>query len=57
MHQALSIYILPGLVIGCVYGIGSSGLVLAYTTSGVLNLAFGAIAYARCITPWPHGLP
>jgi branched-chain amino acid transport system permease protein len=46
MHQALSIYILPGLVIGCVYGIGSSGLVLAYTTSGVLNLAFGAIAYA-----------
>jgi branched-chain amino acid transport system permease protein len=46
MHEVLNIYIVPGLVIGCVYAIGSSGLVMAYTTSGVLNLGYGAIAYA-----------
>jgi branched-chain amino acid transport system permease protein len=42
----VNIYIIPGLVVGCVYAIAASGLVLSYTTSGVLNLGFGAIAYA-----------
>ena len=46
MDTALNTYIVPGLVIGCIYAIGSSGLVMAYTTSGVLNLGYGAIAYA-----------
>lgn len=42
----VDIYILPGLVIGCIYAIAASGLVMTYTTSGVLNLAYGAIAFA-----------
>lgn len=46
MHDILNTYLVPGFVIGCIYAIGSSGLVMAYTTSGVLNLGYGAIAYA-----------
>ncbi len=46
MTQVLNTYIVPGLVIGCIYAIGASGLVMAYTTSGVLNLGYGAIAFA-----------
>ena len=46
MTQVLNTYIVPGLVVGCIYAIGSSGLVMAYTTSGVLNLGYGAIAFA-----------
>jgi branched-chain amino acid transport system permease protein len=42
----VNIFIVPGLVVGCVYAIAASGLVLAYTTSGVLNLGYGALAYA-----------
>lgn len=44
MHT-LNVYVVPGLVIGCIYAIASSGLVVTYTTSGVLNLGYGAIAY------------
>jgi branched-chain amino acid transport system permease protein len=46
VSQVLNTYVVPGLVIGCIYAIGSSGLVMAYTTSGVLNLGYGAIAFA-----------
>jgi len=46
VSQTLNTYIVPGLVVGCIYAIGSSGLVMAYTTSGVLNLGYGAIAFA-----------
>jgi branched-chain amino acid transport system permease protein len=41
----LNVYIIPGLVIGCVYAIVGVGLVLTYSTSGVLNLAYGAIGF------------
>jgi branched-chain amino acid transport system permease protein len=41
----VDVYIIPGLVIGCVYAIVSAGLILTYSTSGVLNLGYGAIAY------------
>jgi branched-chain amino acid transport system permease protein len=37
--------VIPGLVLGCIYAIAASGLVVAYNTSGVLNLGYGAIAY------------
>ena len=33
-----------GLVVGAVYAIAASGLVLTYTTSGILNFAHGAQA-------------
>jgi branched-chain amino acid transport system permease protein len=46
VSQVLNTYIVPGLVVGSIYAIGSSGLVMAYTTSGVLNLGYGAIAFA-----------
>ncbi len=37
--------VITGLVLGGVYAIASAGLVITYTSSGVLNFAFGAIAY------------
>lgn len=41
----LPIFIIAGIPFGCVYALGSSGLVLSYKTSGLLNLAFGAQAF------------
>ncbi len=38
-------FIIVGLVTGGVYAIASAGLVMTYTSSGILNFAFGAIAY------------
>lgn len=43
----MSTYIIPGLVIGCIYAIAASGIVVSYATSGVLNLAYGAMAYVN----------
>jgi branched-chain amino acid transport system permease protein len=44
--QFVDIYIVPGLVIGCIYAIAASGLVMTYSTSGVLNVGYGSVAYA-----------
>jgi branched-chain amino acid transport system permease protein len=41
MLQAL----IAGLVIGGVYAIASSGLVVTYVSTGILNFAFGAMAF------------
>jgi branched-chain amino acid transport system permease protein len=49
MNDIFVIYIIPGLVIGCVYAIAATGLVVTYSTSGVLNLAYGAIAFTVAI--------
>ena len=38
-------YILIGLALGSIYAIASSGLVVTYVSSGVLNFAFGSMAY------------
>jgi branched-chain amino acid transport system permease protein len=38
-------FVIAGLVLGGIYAIASAGLVITYTSSGVLNFAFGAIAY------------
>jgi branched-chain amino acid transport system permease protein len=38
-------FVIVGLVTGGVYAIASAGLVMTYTSSGILNFAFGAIAY------------
>jgi ABC-type branched-subunit amino acid transport system ATPase component/branched-subunit amino acid ABC-type transport system permease component len=37
-------FLISGLVIGSVYGLAGTGLVLTYKTSGVFNFAHGAIA-------------
>lgn len=45
-------YTILGLVIGSVYGIAASGLVVTYTTSGIFNFAHGAIAMLAAFTYW-----
>ena len=36
---------IAGLVLGGIYAIASAGLVITYTASGILNFAFGAMAF------------
>ncbi len=38
-------YVLAGLALGSIYAIASGALVVTYASSGVLNLAFGSMAY------------
>jgi branched-chain amino acid transport system permease protein len=38
-------YILAGLALGSIYAIASSAIVVTFVSTGVLNFAFGAIAY------------
>jgi branched-chain amino acid transport system permease protein len=38
-------YVIAGLVIGGIYAIAAAGLVVTYQSTGILNFAFGAIAY------------
>lgn len=50
-----------GLVTGSIYGLTSMGLVLTYQTSGVFNLAHGAVGMAGTYLFWwlwvDHGVP
>jgi branched-chain amino acid transport system permease protein len=41
-----------GLVMGCVYALTACGLVVTYTTSGVFNIAHGAVGMAGAFTYW-----
>jgi branched-chain amino acid transport system permease protein len=43
---------LVGLVIGCVYALSATGLVVTYTTSGIFNFAHGAIGMIGAFTYW-----
>jgi branched-chain amino acid transport system permease protein len=38
-------FIVAGLVLGGIYAISASGLVVTYQSAGILNFSFGAIAY------------
>jgi branched-chain amino acid transport system permease protein len=38
-------YMIAGLVLGSIYALAASGLVVTYVSSGILNFAFGSIAY------------
>ena len=38
-------YVIAGLVLGGIYAIAAAGLVVTYQSSGILNFAFGSIAY------------
>ncbi len=38
-------YVLAGLALGAIYAIASAGLVVTYVSAGVLNFAFGSMAY------------
>jgi branched-chain amino acid transport system permease protein len=45
-------YTILGLVLGSVYAIAASGLVLTYTTSGIFNFAHGAQAMLAAFLYW-----
>jgi ABC-type branched-subunit amino acid transport system ATPase component/branched-subunit amino acid ABC-type transport system permease component len=51
MHLFLT-YTIFGLVLGGVYGIAASGLVLTYNTSGIFNFAHGAEAMLGAFVYW-----
>jgi branched-chain amino acid transport system permease protein len=38
-------YVLVGLALGSIYAIASAGLVITYTSAGILNFAFGSMAF------------
>src|ERR1700733_11027156 len=38
-------FVIAGLGLGGIYAIAAAGLVITYTSSGILNFAFGAMAY------------
>ena len=50
-----------GLVVGCVYALAATGLVVTYTTSGIFNFAHGAVAAVAAFAYWDlavsHGWP
>lgn len=41
-----------GLVVGCIYALTATGLVVTYTTSGIFNFAHGAIGMMGAFTYW-----
>lgn len=45
-------YTVIGIVTGAVYAVAASGLVLTYTTSGIFNIAHGAIGMLMAFTYW-----
>jgi branched-chain amino acid transport system permease protein len=54
-------YIVSGLVLGSVYAIASTGIVVTYSATSVLNFAFGGIAYSAAVMYYTlhstHGWP
>ena len=38
-------FVIAGLVLGGIYASCSAGMVITYTSSGILNFAFGAMAF------------
>ena len=54
-------YTILGIVTGAVYAIAASGLVVTYATSGIFNIAHGAIGMLMAFTYWElvinHGWP
>ncbi len=63
MHEFLEFTII-GIVLGSAYAVAASGLVVTYATSGIFNIAHGAIGmfmafvYWQLLVPWhiPAGL-
>src|SRR5258708_33690185 len=45
-------YLVVGLIIGCLYALTASGLVVTYSTSGICNFAHGAIGMFMAFTYW-----
>ncbi|MCU1450302.1 MAG: amino acid/amide transporter rane protein 2, family / amino acid/amide transporter [Acidimicrobiales bacterium] len=45
-------YTVVGLVVGSIYAVAASGLVVTYTTSGIFNFAHGAIGMVIAFSYW-----
>jgi branched-chain amino acid transport system permease protein len=52
VHSLIFRFGVEGLVIGCLYALAASGLVVTYVTSGVFNFAHGAIGMFMVFTYW-----
>ena len=50
-----------GIVVGCIYALTATGLVVTYITSGIFNFAHGAVGMIAAFTYWQltvkHGWP
>ena len=49
-------YTVLGIVIGCIYALTSTGLVVTYTTTGIFNFAHGAIGMISAYTYWQFSI-
>ncbi len=45
-------YTVLGVVVGCIYAMTATGLVVTYTTTGIFNFAHGAIGMVAAFTFW-----
>ena len=45
-------FLIQGLAFGAMYAVTGTGLVVLYRTTGVVNLAFGAIGAFGCHVAW-----
>ena len=51
MHAFLE-YTVIGIVLGSAYAVAASGLVVTYSTSGIFNIAHGAIGMFMAFVYW-----
>jgi branched-chain amino acid transport system permease protein len=56
MHEFLEFTII-GIVLGATYAVAASGLVLTYSTSGIFNIAHGAIGMFMAFVYWQLSVP
>src|SRR5579862_7225155 len=56
MHAFLE-YTVIGLVLGSAYAVAASGLVVTYSTSGIFNVAHGAIGMFMAFVYWQLSVP
>jgi branched-chain amino acid transport system permease protein len=56
MHEFLEFTII-GIVLGAAYAVAASGLVLTYATSGIFNIAHGAIGMFMAFVYWQLSVP
>ncbi len=52
MLKILGLFLVSGLAVGSLYGLAGIGLVVLRRSTGVLNLAYGAIAAASAMSAW-----
>src|SRR6202051_4626619 len=45
-------YLPLGIILGCLYALTATGLVVTYTTSGIFNFAHGAVGMFMAFTYW-----